>query len=114
MEAEINNRSDKNPLLKGFYYSKESTHELLKIDEDFTVWILPVTLLDYPALLDYPEVKLKATGSISFGDYGLARKEIQDALKDTTSSKVGIFYFLENLLNRAFTKIRCQDHTFAF
>ena len=97
MEAEINNTSDKNPLLKGFYYSKESTHELLKIDEDFTVWILPVTLLDYPALLDYPEVKLKATGTISFGDYGLARKEILEALKDLSLSTVGtaMFFHLE-------------------
>lgn len=97
MEAEINKRSDKNPLLKGFYYSKESTHELLMIDEDFKVWILPVTLLDYPALLDYPEVKLKATGSISFGDYGLARKEILEALNDSSLSTVGTAMFLARL-----------------
>ena len=101
-------------LKPGYYYSKEATNELWKVDEEFKIWIVPIILLDYPVLLDYPEVKSIATGSLTYGDYGLARKEIQDALKDTTSSKVGIFYFLENLLNRAFTKIRCQDHTFTF
>ena len=101
-------------LKPGYYYSKEATNELWKVDEEFKIWIVPIILLDYPVLLDYPEVKSIATGSLTYGDYGLARKEIQDALKDTTSSKVGIFYFLENLHNRAFTKIRCQDHTFIF
>ena len=66
----------------------------LKIDDELKVWIVPITLLDYPALLDYPEVKNKATGSISFGDYGPARKEIQEAMNDFTFSTVGIFLFL--------------------
>ena len=74
----------------GYYYSKQSSHELLMIDEESKVWIVPIHLLDYPALLDYPEVKNTALGSCTFGDYGLARKEIQEALHDTTESTVGI------------------------
>ena len=74
----------------GYYYSKQSTNELLMIDEESKVWIVPILLLDYPALLDYPEVKNIALGSCTSGDYGFARKEIQEALHDTTESTVGI------------------------
>ena len=74
----------------GYYYSKQCTNELLMIDEESKVWIVPILLLDYPALLDYPEVKNIALGSCTFGNYGLARKEIQEALNDTTESTVGI------------------------
>jgi len=56
------------------------------IDEESKVWIVPILLLDYPALLDYPEVKNIALGSCTSGDYGLARKEIQKALHDITES----------------------------
>ena len=80
-------------LKPGYYYSKESTHELMKIDEESKIWIVPTLLLDYPVLLDYPEVKNTATGSFTYGDYGPARKEIQDILKDSASSTVGIFCF---------------------
>jgi hypothetical protein len=80
----------------GYYYSKQSSHELLMIDEESKVWIVPIHLLDYPALLDYPEVKNTALGSFTFGDYGLARKEIQEALHDTTESTVGIYLFKVN------------------
>ena len=52
--------------------------------------LFPYSFLDYPALLDYPEVKNIALGSCTSGDYGLARKEIQEALHDTTESTVGI------------------------
>ena len=36
-------------LKTGYYYSKQSTHELLMIDEESKVWIVPIHLLDYPA-----------------------------------------------------------------
>ena len=100
------------PLKPGYYYSKESTNELWKVDEEFKIWIVPIILLDYPVLLDYPEVKSIATGSLTYGDYGLARKEIQDALNDATLSTVGIFLFLENIHKGAVTNIQCQDHIF--
>ena len=77
----------------GYYYSKQCTNELLMIDEESKVWIVPILLLDYPALLDYPEVKKIALGSCTSGDYGLARKEIQKALHDTTESTVEIYLF---------------------
>ena len=77
-------------LKKGYYYSKQETSELLMIDEESKVWIVPIILLDYPALLEYPEVKNSATGSFSFGDFGLAKKEIQEALQDKTQSTVRI------------------------
>ena len=79
-------------LRKGYYYSKQRTNELLKTSgqSEGEVWVIPVMLLDYPVLLDYPEVKgSKATFTI--GDYGLARKEIQEAINDTTKSTVGIY-----------------------
>ena len=46
-------------LRKGYYYSKQRTNELLKTSDqsEGEVWVIPVMLLDYPVLLDYPEVK---------------------------------------------------------
>ena len=81
------------PLKKGYYYSKQATNELMKIDDDFKVWILPLMILDFPVLLDYPEVKHIGTGSFDFGDYGHARKEIQEALNDSTLSTVRTLIF---------------------
>ena len=85
-----------NSLKPGYYFSKEATHELLKIDEDSKAWIVPICHLDFPVLLDSPEINNMARGSIAYGDYGLARKEIQDALKDTNQNTVRIF-LLETL-----------------
>ena len=79
-----------NPLKKGYYYSKENTHRLLKVDDKSKVWIIPIFLLDYPALLDYPEVKSSATVTFAYGDFGLAREEIQKVLNDSTSGTVSI------------------------
>ena len=77
-------------LRKGYYYSKQRTSDLLKSDGQSVVWVVPIMLLDYPVLLDYPEVK-GSKGTFTIGDYGLARKEIQEAMKDTTKSTVGIY-----------------------
>ncbi len=76
-------------LKKGYYYSKENTDELWIIDEQSKVWIVPITLLEYPALLDYPEVKNVGSGSIAYGDYGPAHKELQQSLNDLKLSTVG-------------------------
>ena len=78
-------------LRPGYYFSKEATNELIKINEDSKVWIVPIFHLDFPVLLDYPEVNNIARGSVAYGDYGLARKEIQDALKDRNQSTVRTF-----------------------
>ena len=78
-------------LRKGYYYSKERTNELLKSNGQSEVWVVPIMLLDYPVLLDYPEVK-GSKGTFAIGDYGVARKEIQEAINDTTKSTVGIYW----------------------
>ena len=77
-------------LRKGYYYSKQRTNDLLKTNGESEVWVVPVMLLEYPVLLDYPEVK-GSKGTFTIGDYGLARKEIQEAINDTTKSTVGIY-----------------------
>ena len=79
-----------NPLKKGYYYSRENTHRLLKVDDKSKVWIIPIFLLDYPVLLDYPEVKSSVTASFAYGDFGIAREEIQKVLNDSTSGSVSI------------------------
>ena len=81
-----------NSLKPGYYFSREGTHELLKIDEESKAWIVPIYHLDHPGLLAYPEVNNIARGSIAYGDYGTARKEIQEALKDKSYSTVSFFF----------------------
>ena len=96
-------------LRKGYYYSKQRTDILLKSNGQSEVWYVPIMLLDYPALMDNPEVKgcishlmglllgryskrkHSSKGTFAIGDYGLARKEIQDVINDITKSTVGIY-----------------------
>ena len=75
---------------KGYYYSKQRTTQLLKTNGQSEVWFVPIMLLDYPVLLDYPEVK-GSKGTFTVGDFGLARKEIHEAINDTTKSTVRIY-----------------------
>ena len=77
-------------LRTGYYYSKQRANELLKTTDQSEVWVVPIILLDYPALLNYPEVK-GSKGTFTIGDYGLAGNKIQEAINDTTKSTVGIY-----------------------